>query len=245
MAQSEAHVAPDVSHLRQRVISRNRLSYRVPQTAFWFMAADVLWEVVKENRPKTRSPGAPWWFTVFDLSTAVTAAGIIGSLLIARTQFARTIRPALGFSSNQLPVSALITLPSRWTASVTNGGPGTCTVLRSEWRYALFDEPIEDRWLSWQDAVEALAQRGLDYGRHYYLLHLGPSAVLPGNANHRLEIASFSERAVSMLRTVELRIQVVDLVGDVHERIGNCLYSVHPITGIPLLPATSGQSADS
>jgi hypothetical protein len=227
----------NVGRLSQRVVSRNALTFRAPQAVFWFLIVDILWEVVKENRPQDSSPPFPWWFTIFNLSTGVTAAGIFGSLLIARSQFARAIRPALGFFNDERAGSIRVTLPARWTVRMTNGGPGACTVLRCEWRFALFGEEAEGSWLSWQDTIAGLTARGIAYGRHYYLINLGPGAVLSGNASQQLEIGSFSERAVSALETLEIRIHVIDLAGDVHERIGDLLYSARSITGIAPEPA--------
>ena len=227
----------NAGRISQRVVSRNALTFRAPQAVFWFLIVDILWEVVKENRPANPSPPFPWWFTVFNLSTGVTAAGIFGSLLIARSQFARAIRPALGFFQDERAGSIRVTLPARWTVRMTNGGPGACTVLRCEWRYALSGQEPEDSWLSWQDTIAGLTAHGIAYGRHYYLINLGPGAVLSGNASQQLEIGSFSERAVSALDSLEIRVQVVDLAGDVHERIGDLLYSARSITGIAPEPA--------
>jgi hypothetical protein len=228
-----------VDQFPQRVVSRNRLSYHVPLVLFWFLMLDVVWEVIKENRPANPSPPLPWWITVFNLNTAATAAGILGSLLLARTQFARAIRPSLGFNNTAqvtLTSSKRLTLPCRWTVNMINAGPGTCTVVRCEWRYAVADEELEDLWMSWDEVVESLAQRGLVYGKHYYLVQLGPGAVFPvsSDPDHELEIACLSERAVSLLRALELRTRVIDMAGDIHERVGHCMYSAHSITGIPL-----------
>jgi hypothetical protein len=241
----ESPAVTNVGRLSQRVVSRNALTFRAPQAVFWFLIVDILWEVVKENRPQESSPAFPWWFTVFNLSTGVTAAGIFGSLLIARSQFARAIRPALGFFTDERAGSIRVTLPARWTVRMTNGGPGACTVRSCEWRYALPGQEAEGPWLSWQDAIVGLKASGIAYGRHYYLINLGPGAVLSGNASQQLEIGSFSERAVSVLDSLEIRINVIDLAGDVHERIGDLLHSARSITGIaPDLAHTVSPAAE-
>jgi hypothetical protein len=205
---------------------------------FWLLILDMLWEIIKENRPKQPLPRFPWWFTILDLGTAATAAGIIGSLLIARNQFARSTRPSLGFRGAADKDSTRIALQSRWTVNLINGGPGPCVILRCEWRYTIAGERSQDAWTPWEELVAGLARDGLVYGRHYHALHLTAGGVLPVGADPSLvEIAAFSERALSQLQDVEVRIQVVDLVGDVHERSNSMMHSAHAITGIPRNPS--------
>ena len=90
--------------------------------------------------------------------------------------------------------------------------------------------------MSWDDVIVSLKQHGLDSGRHYALGYVTPGAVLPvsvsADPNHQVELAAFSERALVILRDVEVRIRVVDSAGDTHERICSCLYSAHAVTGI-------------
>jgi hypothetical protein len=251
VVRSGSSAATKVSPLAQRVVSRNRLTFYIPQVLFWFSIVDIIWEVIKENRPRNPAPPFPWSVTLFSLSIGVTAAGIAGSFLLARSQFARATRPVLGFFQDERDAGTHLRPKSRWTVRITNGGPGACTIQRCEWRYTLVGQETGESWLSWQETIDGLAVHSLAYGSHYYIINFGPGAVLSGNVSQQLEIAAFGAWAISVLESFEIRMRVVDLAGDVHERTGDLLRTARPITGIapkqivsatrPTLPGQPGR----
>lgn len=217
----------------QRVVRHSGRLYHLPNAMFWILMLDLVWEVTRQNMSPEARLEWPWRFTLLDVSTSGTAVGVLGGFLLARTQFIRASRPALGWTGYSRPQSDNMTLASKWIVHVHNGGPGVCTALKVEYRIAVNSERSREPgpWSTIGAVVSELAKIGLELGKHYSVNEQTPGAVfvVMTDQNSQMELAAFGERALSVLQAFDVRLVVEDVVGEVHERVIRCLYSAHRV----------------
>ncbi|MFW3476379.1 hypothetical protein ACN24M_35225 [Streptomyces microflavus] len=80
----------------QRVVRRNRV---LSGLLTWLVHLSLLllaYSVWRENAPDTLTDSWPWKLQLLDVQSATTAVGSLGASL-ARAQYARAVRPALGY----------------------------------------------------------------------------------------------------------------------------------------------------
>jgi len=117
---------------------------------------------------------------------------------------------------------------SRWTVHLFNGGAGLATV--SKIRYSVVlgtgtDCVPDATWLDFTSTMRTLRAASLSEGDDFALSQLGEGAALPAvkGSSDGVELVAFGERCLSRLRAFNIWIQVIDTVGDTHERILRCL----------------------
>lgn len=80
-------------------------------------------------------------------------------------------------------------------------------------------------WLAWGEAVDELRALGLDRDHDFFLLHLGAGAALPmaNLGREGVELLALGPRVLERLAVLDVRVQVTDVLGDVHERHLQCI----------------------
>ena len=214
--------------LRQRIVRRNR-SVTWPLNALLSVAAVLfVHAVVRQNVKGPRLHIWPWSWQLLDVQSA-TAALLAGvGAVIARAQYARTVRPLLGISGWVTADSAPSEVLS-WTCFLKNGGHDAVVVQSVQYwvNFADTGKPQPWRstgWVSRQTAVAEAEARGLITGEDYRFTSLGPNGVV--SADSRIRLAWFTEPALAVMTDVYVRVTVLDRVGDIHQRTVSCLIDV-------------------
>ncbi|MFD5751569.1 hypothetical protein [Streptomyces sp. NPDC127033] len=196
-----------------------------------FILLDLAWEVVKANLNESVRGEWPWRFTVLDTSTCAAVVALLTGLIVTRTQLSQTLRPVLswsGFGGHSRELSH-----SLRTVTLINAGGGRSVVRSVTYRIrasAPFaeDVAIPTSWLTLSQAVDSLTTLGLSRGEDYFLLHLGSGAAIPMTSVGRdgMEVLALGAKAMERLAMLDIKVQVIDVLGDVHERQLQCIRPV-------------------
>ncbi|WP_141983294.1 hypothetical protein [Saccharothrix saharensis] len=217
----------------QRVVRRSRTFVVLPISVFAVLLGDLCWEITRVNVDASSQAGLPWRITLLGVPAAAALTGLVGSLVLARGQFARSVRPSLGWSGNTLGEGAMMGSKAAWTVFVNNGGPGSCVVEQIHYRLILHSDDdrnslaSHERWVTFQEVFDALNSAGLKPDDDFALSAVGPGAPLaPTNSTKEVrEFAAFSKKALAVIWSFDARIRANDIVGDTHERIIRCLHA--------------------
>lgn len=212
----------------QRRISTNGRTQRLPCVLLIFTLVDLAWEIVKVNLGKQDHAVWPWRFTVLDASTCAAVVALLTGILVTRSQLSQTLQPVLSWSawsgqSREVPDSLR-------TVALINAGGGRSVVRSVTYRLGVSPRysgqaTIPSGWISWRAAIEILVALELDWDHDFYLLHLGRGAAIPTTSNPRegMEILALGPKAFERLSVLDIRVQVTDVLGDVHERDLQCI----------------------
>ena len=218
----------------QQLVRRNFWFSGVLRVALVLLAIVLLWEIVRQNMSPQSRGGYPWRLHFLETSTAASLFGACAALALAREQFARSVRPALGWFGFTNVKSDFITEPVAWTNYVSNGGPGRCVVVEAKYRFALFPQ-IDDgsappewqnRWIPWRELVRHLGHLNLVLDRNYFLTTFGAGTVVAqvGNSSQERPFAVWDTKSLAILQVLDVRLTVVDLAGDTYVRILRLLH---------------------
>lgn len=217
----------------QRVVRRSRTFVVLPTCVFAVLLCDLVWELVRANVDTSSAGAWPWRFTLLGVPSAAALAGAIGSLILARGQFARSVRPSLGWSGNTHGAGTIMGSQAAWTVYFNNGGPGSCVVDEVLYRATFRTEAAQrtdqstENWTYLRDVFNILKDKGLEKDKDYALTAIGIGATLPPTKSYQdaKELAAFSTQALRVIMSFEVRIRVTDVVGDTHERVLRCLHA--------------------
>lgn len=180
----------------------------------------LAYSVWRTNAPDTLTDSWPWKLELLDGQSATTA--VVGSMgaALARGQYARAVRPALGYygraTADIAPDDRLV-----WACHVVNAAQDVAVVDGIAYRVVLTGDadPTDDEtgWVDRQRAKRAIEERG-PVDRSDFSLHF-ISADKPLPAQGLMLIGWFTEEAMAEVRDVHVRLRVTDRVGDTHERI--------------------------
>ncbi len=222
----------------QQVSKRSRLFVGIPLLAFVVSCCNLIWEIVRLNIDDDLRANWPYRLSLLPIEASATGAVALGGLMLARAQFARTQRPTLGFAVASTEEKYDDPHSDQWGIYLYNAGPGMAVTLRSGYR-AVFQGPADTSqdtgWLNASEMRGALESVGLEPGADFWLQSFGNGAPLVpvDRARNGFMVARFSRRATAYLRTLHFTIEVVDTVGDQHERT---------IEYVSHLPFTTGGS---
>lgn len=224
----------------QRLVKRN----------FWFsglvrflMAALIVilvWEIIRQNLDAAIQSHFPWRIHILETSASASLLGVFTALWLAREQFARTVRPALGWAGYTPEGAAagrdLITVTSqipKWLVFVYNGGQGRCIVKKADYRYSVFPNvdpgsapERQDKWLPWREVIRDLGHLGVKLDTHYYLQTIGVGTSLSNtpSTGERGPFAAFDGKTLALLQNLDVRLTVIDMAGDEYERVLRLLH---------------------
>ncbi|WP_330449895.1 hypothetical protein [Streptomyces anulatus] len=204
----------------QRVVRRNRVFSRLLTCMVYLSLLLLAYSVWRTNAPDTLTDSWPWKLELLDGQSATTA--VVGSMgaALARGQYARAVRPALGYygraTADIAPDDRLV-----WACHVVNAAQDVAVVDGIAYRVVLTGDadPTDDEtgWVDRQRAKRAIEERG-PVDRSDFSLHF-ISADKPLPAQGLMLIGWFTEEAMAEVRDVHVRLRVTDRVGDTHERI--------------------------
>lgn len=205
----------------QRVVRRNGLFSRLMLAVAGACLLLLCYSVLRENLPSRLTGSWPWKLRLLDIQSATTAAiGTVGALL-ARAQYARAVRPALGYFGRTMadvaPVGRLV-----WACHLINGAQDVAVVDAIDYQVRFTPSALSDGavnstdWGSSLDAVASLSSRGLEQRKDFVLHTIGAGRPVPGQG--LMLLGWFTEKAMRDVEGVIARVRVVDRVGDTHER---------------------------
>ncbi|MFE9635671.1 hypothetical protein [Streptomyces sp. NPDC006463] len=215
--------APDA----QRRIRRNRWLFTAPLVLLCVLAAVLVWEIVRGNVPDASRSHWPWRLQLMSAEPLASLLAVSAGTVLARAQYARTVRPALGWRSEF--VAGLLPGTSKaWSVGVLNGGQHNVVVERVDYRLLLAGDPDEGQgeaeWTGLAGVGDRLAGAGLRATVDFRLIGMGPGYPLVATGTYEtVGVGVFSKRFIDEVRAFYMRIQVMDSVGDTHERIIQCL----------------------
>ncbi|MEV6679088.1 hypothetical protein AB0N09_19895 [Streptomyces erythrochromogenes] len=194
-----------------------------------------VYTVVRENLPPGLTARWPWKLRILDFQSATAAVIATAGAALARAQYARAVRPALGYTcrvrAGHAPGGALT-----WSCHAFNGAQDVAVVTTVGYQVRFAGEPDRQEPLPWSDrdeVVSACVARGLVDRQDLWIDLIGAGRPIPGQG--MMFLAWFAERALSDIETVLVRVRVVDRVGDVHERVLDLFKGVtrHPVAPDP------------
>ncbi|MFE2874967.1 hypothetical protein ACFXG6_23620 [Streptomyces roseus] len=223
----------------QRRIRRNPWLFTAPLVLPCVLGAVLVWEVVRGNLPEAARAHWPWRLQLMPEEPLASLLAVAAGGVLARAQYARTVRPILGWRSDyvagELPGEA-----KAWSTGVFNGGQHNAAVHRIDYFVVMdgdaLDGPVpESSWLDLRETGERLVAAGLQPARDFRLALFGAGFPLVATGTYEtIKVGSFSKRFIEKVRALHLRIQVVDSVGDTHERIVDCLKGAREPVGAPV-----------
>ncbi|WP_327730083.1 hypothetical protein OG250_31965 [Streptomyces sp. NBC_00487] len=183
---------------------------------------------MKSNLDKGVRAEWPWRFTLLESSTCAAVVALLVGVMVTRTQLSLTMHPVLSWAAGKGGSDALT--ESQRTVRVVNGGGGRSVVRSVLYRIEVNQVQPSARnvpadWISWHEAVDVLNGIGLTWNQDYFLQHIGSGASLPmaTDARNGMEVLALGPDAAGRLSRLDVRIQVVDVLGDVYERDLQCV----------------------
>lgn len=217
MSRSVLDPETEIEAGRQRLVRRNWRFSLLPWIILILLLLDLAWEILRLNMGLTCWP---WNITILGVGPAATLSGVFGTLLLAREQYARSMRPNLLWSSSYRRSERLDTMA--WTLHLLNVGPGLAHVERVRYTLKLVTTAgsVEEKEIAFARVVEAFATAGMVLGSDYHLelVSSGAPLAIVKQPAEGIEIAAFPTGALQIMDRFDLAVQVVDTLGDRHMR---------------------------
>ncbi|WP_369238879.1 hypothetical protein AB5J56_35370 [Streptomyces sp. R21] len=208
----------------QRRVRRNPLLYTAPIVLLVLLILVLLWETVRANVTGELSRQWPWRLRLMDMNAlgsllAVAVAGVLG-----RAQYARTVRPALGWRSTWVR-GELEPDERAWQVGILNGGQHHAVVERVDYQCVpRGGEP--GPWADYAGLIAELTAAGFVFGKDYRMGTFSRGFPLAGSTGHSTVTAGvFAQRFIDEIDVLLMRVRVTDAVGDSHERAMDLLRS--------------------
>ncbi|WP_051814886.1 hypothetical protein RFN58_09530 [Streptomyces iakyrus] len=199
---------------RQRRVRRSPLLFLAPLVLLVLLALVLLWEIVRSNVTGELSREWPWRLRLMDMNPLGSLLAVALAAVFGRAQYARTVRPALGWSSSWT-VGELGPDEPAWSVEIVNGGSQHAVVERVDYCFVpRGGEPGE--WTDHAGLLEALAEAGLVQGKDYHQRLSGAGFPLSDSG---MRAGLYGPRFVDDIDQLRMRLRVVDAVGDSHERV--------------------------
>jgi hypothetical protein len=211
----------------QQVVHRNRFFVLVPSVILIVLLAVLGWEIIRDNMSAEAKAQMPWKISLVGISPAASLSGVFAGLLLARGQFARSVRPAIGWTGAWEKAAvgrhAATDDDQTWVVKVYNGGAGLGVVRETLYRVVTASagghDPVDD-WITLDEARDRLGAAGLTPGKGVSVIQLGVGHPLVSSTKPKdgYEIFKLNESVLPQLAALDMRIAVLDIVGDRHER---------------------------
>ncbi|RSS68316.1 hypothetical protein [Streptomyces sp. WAC06614] len=209
----------------QRRVRRSPLLHTAPIVLLAVLTAVLGWEIVRANMSAAARTQWPWRLQLLDMEPLGSLLAVAAGAVLARAQYARTVRPSLGWradwTTGQLHGGA-----PEWRVGLLNGGSHTAVIEDYACRVVLRGGPpgAGGAWTDVQGAAAALTAAGLTAGEDFQLVQMGNFPLVPaGGGYDTATVGAFSRRFVDEVEALYLRVRVTDAVGDSHERIMDAL----------------------
>jgi hypothetical protein len=228
------------------IIKRSRLFFTTPVIIIGILTVNLAWEVARDNLSAHTLASWPYRLTLMDNATTATVLAVFISLLMGRLQWARALRPIVGSAIDDegakfKPDSDI------WRVWIYNSGPGGAAISNVSYYIRLTQEPEGTGEVKWQtiDFVNAkLGSCSLIDGEDYFVRWYARGAPFPALKRYSegMQIAHFSIKAFTMLRIFDIRVEYVDSLGDVHERVVPVMHRLPSVLRTAIMNATNPSS---
>ncbi|MFD8645492.1 hypothetical protein ACFV14_34885 [Streptomyces zaomyceticus] len=203
---------------------RSPLLFTAPIVMLVLLTAVLGWEVVRANMTEAARIEWPWRLELLDMEPLGSLLAVAVGAVLARAQYARTVRPALGWRADWT-TGHLRGGVAEWQVGLLNGGSHTVVVEAYECRAVLRGEDPRRPapWTDVQGVAEVLTGAGLTVGEDFQLVTMGHFPLVGTASYETTMLGAFSQRFVDEVEALHLRVRVGDVVGDSHERILDAL----------------------
>ncbi|MFD9049527.1 hypothetical protein [Streptomyces zaomyceticus] len=203
---------------------RSPLLFTAPIVMLVLLTAVLGWEVVRANMTEAARIEWPWRLELLDMEPLGSLLAVAVGAVLARAQYARTVRPALGWRADRTTGHLRGGVPE-WQVGLLNGGSHTVVVEAYECRAVLRGEDPRHAasWTDVQGVAEVLTGAGLTVGEDFQLVTMGHFPLVGTGSYETTMLGAFSQRFVDEVEALHLRVRVGDVVGDSHERILDAL----------------------
>ncbi|WP_073920682.1 hypothetical protein [Streptomyces sp. CB00455] len=230
----------------QRRIRRNRWLFTAPLVLLCVLACVLVWETVRANTSETARADWPWRLQLMSAEPLASLLAVAAGAVLARAQYARAVRPVLGWRSEYEP-GLLPGAAKAWRVGILNGGQHNAVLEEVDYHLVLAADPVRDpgtdvEWTGLTALGEQLSHAGLRAAVDFRLLYFGAGYPLVASGTHEtVMVGVFSKRFIEEVSALHVRIRVTDSVGDTHERVIECLKGareavVAPVEEAPTAP---------
>ncbi|MEU1214129.1 hypothetical protein ACFYSH_25125 [Streptomyces sp. NPDC005791] len=220
----------------QRRVRRSRLLFTAPLVMLGLLTLVLVWESIRGNIAPDARDDWPWRLQLLDMEALGSLLAVAVGAVLARAQYARTVRPYLGWRGSWTK-GHLRGDSQAWTVGVLNGGQHIATVESYDCRVVLAGGggATTSPWTDISVAVTELTGAGLVVAEDFQLVELGPGFPLVGTSSYEtVLVGAFSKKFVERVDALHVRMRVTDVVGDSHERTGDCMKGARANTHAPL-----------
>ncbi|WP_229070228.1 hypothetical protein [Actinoplanes sp. DH11] len=226
------HSTAELDFAQQRTVRRSPLFTRLPIVIIFLLALNAIWEVYRLNATTIQ-------FSVMERSTSFTLIGVGAGLLLTRLQWARAMRPALGIAIDPEDGHTREST-SKWILRAVNAGPGVPVIEKFDYHISFEDAdrlPTDSDFVDFVRLAQILRKRGMKSEVDYYVKYLTRGGPLPvSNYAAGTEVCWFSQSVLHVIKRLDIRVRVVDIAGDTHERIFPCKYFLEGVLADPGKP---------
>ncbi|MFF9349785.1 hypothetical protein [Streptomyces sp. NPDC014734] len=218
----------------QRRIRRSPLLFAVPLVFLVLLLVVLVWETIRANVSAGTLAEWPWRLQLLDGEALGSLLAVAAGAVLARAQYARTVRPYLGWRGTWAKGELAGGVPA-WRVGIMNGGQHLAVVESWDFKVVLRGERgrPDAPWGSLLDASGELTGAGLVDGADFRLIAFGAGFPLVGAGSHETVLmGAFSEECVGRVRSLYVRARITDVVGDTHERIMDCMRGARA-SGLP------------
>ncbi|MBB2943409.1 hypothetical protein FB565_003122 [Actinoplanes lutulentus] len=204
---------------RQKVVARSFGFLHLPLIILALLTLNTTWEILRANLIRAGNSDGFLKVSLFDLPTSASLLGVTAGLILARQQWARSIRPSIGTEIDLLSVADDV---QAWNICFLNAGPGTGVI--EEVAYSIEANKYDDtdrNWITFNQAFTALTGLGLVPDRDFHLKWIGaggyPLVPKTGRRDKHV-VAWFTTESLRKFEDFEFRLRIRDMAGDLHER---------------------------
>ncbi|MEV6161014.1 hypothetical protein AB0L71_03640 [Streptomyces sp. NPDC052052] len=210
----------------QRRVRRSPLLFTAPLVLLGLLIALLAWETIRGNVTAGARTEWPWRLQLIDAQVLGSLLAVSAGAVLARAQYARTVRPYLGWRAAWTE-GLLAERAAAWRVGILNGGQHMAVI--ESWETKLVMKGVEGSddapWKSVSRTVAELTEAGFTVGRDFRLIGFGAGFPLVGAGGDHgtVLVGAFSELFVQRVQSLYVRVRVTDVVGDTHERVMDCL----------------------
>ncbi|MFD5555934.1 hypothetical protein ACFWIA_19105 [Streptomyces sp. NPDC127068] len=206
----------------QRLVRRSPALFTAPIVLLVVLALVLVWEVVRSNVTGELATQWPWRLRLMDMNPLGSLLAVAVAAVLARTQYALAVRPALGWRSGWGP-GTLGSEERTWRVGILNGGRQQAVVEAVDYRIVLADGTVFG-WSTHAGALELLTRLGFVQDADFSLHRYGAGfPLIPSGAYDTVEAGEFTDLFVHEVEELAMRVRVLDGAGDCHERVMNLL----------------------
>ncbi|MEU8699380.1 hypothetical protein AB0C61_17250 [Streptomyces sp. NPDC048680] len=206
----------------QRRIRRSPLLFTTPLVLLGLLVLVLVREMVRANMTGTARTQWPWRPQLLDMEALGSLPAVAAGAVLARAQYARTVRPHLGWRAAWVKGDLRGDVRA-WRVGMVNGGQHIAAIESWECQVVMKGSGVRAGawWAGIDEAVTELTAAGLVGAEDFQLVDFGPGFPLVGTGSHEtVLVGAFSKRFVEDVESLFVRVRVTDVLGDSHERVG-------------------------